>query len=990
MLRLTDIKKDYVTGDTTVNALKGVSLEFRQSEFVSILGQSGCGKTTLLNIIGGLDQYTSGDLVINGKSTKEFDDRDWDTYRNHSVGFIFQSYNLIPHQTVLANVELALTLSGVSKEERRKRAIEALETVGLGEQIKKKPNQLSGGQMQRVAIARALVNNPDILLADEPTGALDSETSVQIMELLKAISNDKLIIMVTHNPDLAEQYSTRIINLLDGNVVNDSNPYCSQLDKENCEKTATPVDEIDISSLTKEEIKARKKAQREARKRERLERKKTSMSFKTALSLSLNNLMTKKGRTFLTSFAGSIGIIGIALILSVSAGVNAYITSIEEGTMSSYPLQINESTTDTLGIMGTIAQGNVIENPDPNTVYSNDVMVKLMESVTSSYTKNNLTAFKQFLDSNETIQNNKTDIKYVYSTKLNAYRIVDGLEKYKATLNGIVGLLNEIGLGEMFGMSESSSNNMSFGGDAFKELVGDSEYIESQYNVLDGRLPSKSNEVVLIVDSSQQVSDFILYTLGIRDTLELEQYIQATIAGKEYKIESQTYTFEQIRGYKFKVLPESEKYKVVDGKIVMRTQEEINKYLDENEGLTLEIVGIVTPSESSSGINLGSIGYTAELMNNVIAESNSNELITIQKENTETDLLTGLPFEGFDPSCDYIKAFIASNTELLGSMGMVLTLDDVALINYLKDIVITDSSVKKLLTFEGNGQGMAPWGGYTVADTQRILEAFNSIEEEQIKSFAGMLYSLSLSGFPQTDPTTGKVNVIGADPTGQNFINVVNTMLYENSSYTPEQAHLNALTKLGYVDFNKPTSILIYPKDFDAKGIIKEEINEYNKNQSEENVITYSDTFEDLMKAVTTIVNAISYVLVAFVAISLVVSSIMIGIITYISVLERTKEIGILRAIGASKKDVSRVFNAETLIVGFAAGVIGIVVSLFFIVIINIILNALTGLETLRATLPWAAAIVLVLISMGLTLIAGIFPSRIAAKKDPVIALRTE
>ncbi len=988
MLRLTDIKKDYVTGDTTVNALKGVSIEFRQSEFVSILGQSGCGKTTLLNIIGGLDQYTSGDLVINGKSTKEFEDRDWDTYRNHSVGFIFQSYNLIPHQTVLANVELALTLSGVSKEERRKRAIEALETVGLGEQIKKKPNQLSGGQMQRVAIARALVNNPDILLADEPTGALDSETSVQIMELLKAISNDKLIIMVTHNPELAEQYSTRIINLLDGNVVNDSNPYFSQIDDESSAKTATPVDEIANKPLTKEEIKARKKAERAARKRERLENKRTSMSFKTALSLSLNNLMTKKGRTFLTSFAGSIGIIGIALILSVSAGVNAYITSIEEGTMSSYPLQINESTTDTLGIMGTIAQGNVIENPDPNTVYSNDVMVKLMESVTSSYTKNNLTAFKQFLDSNEAIQSNKTDIKYVYSTKLNAYRIVDGLEKYKATLNGIAGLLNEIGLGEMFGMSENST--ISFGGDAFKELVGDSEYIKSQYNVLDGRLPTKANEVVLIVDSSQQVSDFILYTLGIRDTLELEQYIQSTIAGKEYKIESQTYTFEQIRGYKFKVLPESEKYKVVDNKIVMRSQDEINQYLDKNEGLTLEIVGIVTPSENSSGINLGSIGYTAELMNNVIESSNSNELITLQKENTEVDLLTGLPFAGFDPNCDYIKAFIASSTELLGNMGAVLTLDDVALLNYLKDIVVTDSAVKKLLTFEWDGQGMAPWGGYTVADTQRIVEAFNSIEDEQIKSFASMLYSLSLSGFPQTDPATGKVNIIGADPTGQNFIKVVNTMLYENSSYSPEQAHLNALTKLGYVDFNKPTSILIYPKDFDAKGIIKEAINEYNKNQSDENVITYSDTFEDLMKAVTTIVDAISYVLVAFVAISLVVSSIMIGIITYISVLERTKEIGILRAIGASKKDVSRVFNAETLIVGFAAGVIGILISLFFIVIINIILNALTGLETLRATLPWVAAIVLVLISMALTLIAGVFPSRIAAKKDPVIALRTE
>ena len=982
MLKLTDIKKDYVTGDTTVNALKGVSLEFRKSEFVSILGQSGCGKTTLLNIIGGLDQYTSGDLVINGKSTKEFKDRDWDTYRNHSVGFIFQSYNLIPHQTVLANVELALTLSGVSKEERRKRAIEALKTVGLGEQIKKRPNQLSGGQMQRVAIARALVNDPDILLADEPTGALDSETSVQIMELLKAISNDKLIIMVTHNPELAKEYSTRIINLLDGNIISDSNPYCSANEvKAEKEEIAPEVITNDKKSL--------KKAERERKRAQRIESKKTSMSFRTALSLSLNNLMTKKGRTFLTAFAGSIGIIGIALILSVSAGVNAYITSVEESTMSSYPIEINESSVDTMSLLGTLMQNNGVENPEPETVYSNDVMANVMNSITTGFTKNNLTAFKQFIEKDEEFRANTTDIKYIYTANLNTYKIMGGIERYRETLDGVSDLLISIGLGEMMGVSENGS--MQMGGGAFKELVGDMEYIQSQYDKVYGEFPKNDNEVILIVDKNQQVSDFILYTLGIRDTADLEKYIQTRLNkddSDDYVIPAAKYSFEEICGYEFKVLPDSQKYKVEDGKIIERSIEEIKNYLDKDEAITLKVVGIVTPKDGSSVI--GSIGYTSGLMTRVIELSNNNELVNLQKQNTSIDLVTGLPFAGFAPDCSYIQKFIQANSAQLGNMAAYLDMTDAQLLQAIKKAVIEDPDAKKLLTFKSNG-GNAPYGGYSVEHIQTvILPTINIIKDPQIKSFAMTLYNLSLSGYPIVDESGNIQSFVGADPTGNNFIKIINTMLSDNASYTPEQAHLNALVKLGYVDFDKPNTILIYPKDFDAKEAIKASIEEYNSDQAKEDKISYSDAVAILMESVTTIVDAISYVLIAFVAISLVVSSIMIGIITYISVLERTKEIGILRAIGASKKDISRVFNAETLIVGFAAGIIGILVSLVFIVIINVILFALTGLVTLKATLPFVAAVVLVLISMGLTLIAGIFPSRIAAKKDPVIALRSE
>ena len=895
MLKLNGITKRYVTGDTYVDALKGVSLEFRKSEFVSILGQSGCGKTTLLNIIGGLDKYTDGDLIINGVSTKEYKDGDWDTYRNHSIGFVFQSYNLIPHQSVLANVELALTLSGVSKAERRKRAIDALNQVGLGDQIHKKPNQMSGGQMQRVAIARALVNNPDILLADEPTGALDSETSVQIMNIIKEISKDKLVIMVTHNPELANEYSTRIINLLDGLVVMDSNPYDSSEDMP-----------IQAEEKVEENVKVE-----EAAPTKKAKKKKKSMSFFTALSLSLNNLLTKKSRTFLTSFAGSIGIIGIALILAVSTGVNAYITSVEESTMSSYPLTFQETTMDASALLASfLSSGNKTEEQDPDKIYSNDIMTSVIEGVNAGVTTNNLNLFKDYIEASK-IKDLSVDIKYQYSAHLNTYWLdTDGngnIIDYHKTYESLGDLMVDAGL---FDEGTASSSAM-MGGSPWVELIGNDEYIKSQYDLIDGHFPEKDNQVVLIVDQNKQVTDYILYSLGIKDVNTLKDYVERMKAARENgeefteKLPQTSYTFDDIYGYKFRVLLDSDFYEYVEVKdengnvvsqtIIDRTNQDVaenKEYIDKKmeTALELEIVGIICASEGSvTASAVGSIGYTTALMTSIINSVNNSDVVKAQLENSTTNLFTGFEFKGY-------------TIEMAG---------------------ILREELKK-------NPAYAPYLGF-ISD-EMLIEMVN----EQIGSYKGNL------------------------------------------------------KKLGYVDFESPSTILIYPKDFEAKDEITDLIAEYNNNATKENKITYTDTVALLMSSVTTIINAISYVLIGFVAISLVVSSIMIGVITLISVQERTKEIGVLRAIGASKRDVSRVFNAETLIVGFGAGLLGILVSLLLIIVINIILFALTELATLKAVLPFGAAVILVAISMGLTLISGIIPSRAAAKKDPVIALRTE
>lgn len=867
MLQLKNITKNYLSGDNEVQALKGIDIEFRENEFVSILGQSGCGKTTLLNIIGGLDRYTSGDLIINGKSTKEFKDKDWDTYRNHSVGFVFQSYNLIPHQTVLANVELALTISGVGKAERKKKAIEALQKVGLGDQLNKKPNQMSGGQMQRVAIARALVNDPDILLADEPTGALDSKTSVQVMEILKEISKDRLIIMVTHNPELAKKYSSRIVKLLDGKIIDDSNPYKSS--------------EEDVK-------KARNKKDKSG---------KASMKFTTAVRLSLNNLMTKKGRTFLTSFAGSIGIIGIALILSLSHGMQSYINRVEEDTLSSYPLTIQEASIDVTSMLEAMMGNGEKEEHNDNKIYSRPIVNNILETVSTKLQTNNLEELKKYLESGDTdIKNYINAIQYEYNLNLNIYKQNEDKTYQQVNPSKVFA---ELGFGEMMESRQSTSSMMSGSmtmtqTDVWNEMLDNQNLLQSQYDVLAGKWPTKYNEVVLIVDENNEVSDYTLYSLGIKDIKELNESMEK-IKNKE-KVEageSESYSYDDLLNYKFKILLNTDYYKESGNtwQDMSNDDEYMKNVVDNAEEIT--IVGIIKPNEenvSSSGA--GMIGYTKELKEYVINKINETEIVKEQKENPNINVFTGIEFpENQNSSFDYSQ----------------------------------------------------------LTDEQRMYMATLSEAElaELMKNYA------------------------------------------ENSTATYD----SNLSTLGVVDLNKPSTINIYPKDFESKDMITTRISEYNDKQTndgkEENVITYTDIVGVMMSSVSTIINVISYVLIAFVGISLVVSSIMIGIITYISVLERTKEIGILRSIGASKKDVSRVFNAETLIIGLVAGLIGIVVTLLLNIPINMIIKSIVGISNI-SKLPTAGAIILVVISVGLTMIAGLIPARFAAKRDPVEALRTE
>ena len=870
MLELKNITKDYVSGDSTVQALKGISIEFRKSEFVSILGQSGCGKTTLLNIIGGLDRYTSGDLVINGKSTKKFKDKDWDAYRNYSVGFVFQSYNLIPHQTILSNVELALTISGVSREERKERAIKALEDVGLKEQIHKKPNQLSGGQMQRVAIARALVNNPDIILADEPTGALDTKTSVQIMEILKEISKDKLIVMVTHNPELAEKYSTRIVRILDGVITDDSKPFTEE-DREK-EKDAKAKDG------------------------------RTAMKFFTALRLSLNNLMTKKGRTLLTSFAGSIGIIGIALILSISNGVQNYINRVEEDTLSSYPVTIDESTVDISSMMEGL-MGKTEENAETHEdgkIYSRDIMNDMISTLSSKVSNNNLEALKNYIENeNSTIKDNASAIKYNYNLNINLYK--------EDTSNGVVRVnpstvMNAFGMEDMVEAQESSPMSSMFGSsmtsmsntDVWEEMLDNEELLHSQYDLVAGNWPTNYNEVVLIVNENNEISDYTLYALGLKDQKELEEKWNKVQNGETVEeSESTSYTYDELLDLSFKLVLNSDYYKKENGLWVDKSEDE--DYMKEllNNCENINVVGIIKQNEQSVATGMsGGIGYTKDLKEYVINKTNEAEIVKEQKDNPDTNVFTGLAFP--------------------------------------------DENAK---TFD-----------------------YSQLSDEQRAQLA-MLSAEQLAEVMET------------------YSNNVNASYDKN------------LEMLGAVDLNKPSSISIYPKDFDAKDAITQEIDSYNQKQrddgKEENVINYTDLIGIMMSSVSQIIDTISYVLIAFVAISLVVSSIMIGIITYISVLERTKEIGILRAIGASKKDISRVFNAETFIVGLIAGLLGIGVTVLLNIPITKIIYAVTGV-TVTVSLPVVGGIILVLISMILTIIAGLIPAKMASKRDPVEALRTE
>lgn len=895
MLELNDIKKDYVSGSTTVSALKGINLRFRDCEFVSILGQSGCGKTTMLNIIGGLDKYTSGDLKINGVSTKNYKDRDWDFYRNNSIGFVFQSYNLIPHQTVLSNVELALTLSGVSKTERKRRAIEALEKVGLGEQIHKKPNQMSGGQMQRVAIARALVNNPDILLADEPTGALDTETSIQIMELLKEISKDRLIIMVTHNPELAKDYSTRIVRLLDGVITDDSDPYSLE------------DMEADIKAKEAVKVKASEKKNKKSGKKQ-----KTSMSFFTALSLSFNNLMTKKTRTILTAFAGSIGIIGIAMILSISNGIQLYIDRVQRDTLSSYPITLQAESID-ISSMVTSMTGNSdsAEHEDKTKIYSNDIMGDMINTMVKEVKSNNLSEFKKYIENGGSdIKSYVSDIQYSYDVPLNIYM--------KDTSNGVEQLNPSTMFDSIYGegatsTSSAMSSGMGMGmfsnSSVWNQLLGNQQVLDEQYDVLAGHWPENYNEVVLVTDKNNEVDDYTLYSLGLKDPEEVRTLFKKMMVGESYETEKDiSYTFDEILDTEFKLVMPTDMYKYNDVTGTWDDYSKDDKYMTNvvNNGTDIKVCGIIRPNDDAVSTSISSgIGYTAKLTEYIIDEVKNSEIAKAQLADTSVDVFTGVPFDN------------DRNTEI--------TMDDV-------------NAYMATLSPEESAQMQAMTSG--MSDDQ-ILQ----------------LFSASLKA-RTTDAT-----------------------LDSNKS------------KLGITDLDTPSQIDIYATDFDSKEKVQNIIKDYNKLQQddgkEENVINYTDYVGIMMSSVSTIINAISYVLIAFVAISLIVSSIMIGIITYISVLERTKEIGVLRSIGASKKDVSRIFNAETLIEGFVSGALGIVVTLLLCIPANALIKHLTDISNV-AQLPVAGGVILIIISMFLTFIAGLIPAKLAAKKDPVVALRSE
>ena len=837
MLELNGIRKTYVTGTTSVEALKGIDLKFRDSEFVSILGQSGCGKTTLLNIIGGLDKYTSGDLKINGRSTKDFKDRDWDAYRNNSIGFVFQSYNLIPHQTVLSNVELALTLSGVSKAERRQRATEALEKVGLKEQIHKKPNQMSGGQMQRVAIARALVNDPDILLADEPTGALDTQTSIQIMDLLKEISKDRLIIMVTHNPELATQYSTRIIRLLDGTITDDSNPYNGEDDN-----ITTKTDEDSLND----------------KKSGKTKKKKTSMSFFTALSLSLNNLMTKKTRTILTAFAGSIGIIGIALILSISNGIQNYIDRMQRDTLSNYPIQLQKESVDVSSMIENM-MGNKDKNVDhdKDKIYSNNIMTDMVNSMVAEVNSNNLKAFKSYLENHKSdVDGYISDIQYSYDVPLYIYST--------DTSDGVTQLNPSSVMENMYGMSVSGDGMMSAGmqnTSVWSRLFDNRQMLDEQYDLIAGSWADNYNEVMLVVDENNEIDDYTLYSLGFKDPAEVKKIFKNVMAGNSYETEETQYTYDEVLDKKFKLVLPTELYRYNDTFGIWEDASHDDEYMTTvvNNAEEVKIAGIIRKNPDAASVSVSSgVAYTKDLMPHIIEKVNETQIVKQQLADPEKDVFTGMSF---------------------------------------------DNDKTSISTLENN------------------------------KSL------------------------------------------------------------LGIASEDNPSEIDIYAKDFDSKEKLQDFIKNYNDEVTadgrDEDTINYTDYVGILMSSVSTIITAISSVLIAFVAISLVVSSIMIGIITYISVLERTKEIGVLRSIGASKKDVSRVFNAETLIEGFVSGAMGIIITLILCIPANAVIKNVTDISNV-AQLPVAGAVILVIISMLLTTIAGLIPAKMAAKKDPVVALRTE
>ena len=1167
MLILKNIVKDYVTGDTTVRALDDVSLAFRKNEFVSILGHSGCGKTTMLNIIGGLDKYTSGVMAIKGVTTEQYRDSDWDTYRNHSIGFVFQSYNLIPHQTVLSNVELALTLSGVSKAERRRRATEVLEKVGLGDQLHKKPSQMSGGQMQRVAIARTLVNDPEILLADEPTGALDTDTSVQIMEILKEISKNKLIIMVTHNPELAARYSDRIIRLSDGMIIDDSNPF--SFDEEQKEVADVKIAEAELEENEQATAVTKNK-----------KKKKPSMSFWTALALSFNNLLTKKTRTFLTSFAGSIGIIGIALILSLSNGINAFIDRVQRETLSSYPITIQKEEVDmTALVAGLMQQSKPVENPEPDKVYVNPVTYGMLTSMLNPHTtQNNLKDFKAYLDSgNSGIENYTQLVKYGYKVSINPYLKDANSKYYKADVNDLFTyIMKEAGMS--YGES-SMSTMVSYGNTIWQEMLPPTSgsddlmhgMIKEQYDLIAGAWPTSKNEVVLVVTSDNAITDIALYSLGLYTSDEIFKIVVDASKGIQtdtnisYNFDDLIYTGEGDTNYiSYKIIPSSSYYQYMDTDgdktpdkwVDLRTSDsDIDLNAIVTNGLDVKITGIIRPNpEATSGAISGTIAYTSALTDYLVEEIKNSEIVKAQLADTKHDVFTGLPFvaetitAAAKPGAfqSYLAtATVAQKAELYKAIITTPSKQyiDTTLNAYLVSLGVEEAKNdrEKLIAIvmeyagQGNEQfaqlyfdGMSAdelykfirnfaeeairtsYASETQAKIDGIINAPNDVEfdAERAKIALRVIYSHNPNSMKQIliaiQQSMGQslnaspdsmsnaqiysmlVNVF--DEYGRSFATSSNmstmlmlsfdteiqkiylkdryktntklsdaqideilnnasniSVLFYNEfdseakeNYALNMAHsqsesrknekldaafeeylstidLNTeagkqlvssyydehipkkspteyednLELMGFADKEDPDSISIYANSFEDKEIIAQIIEDYNNTKEEKDRISYTDYVGLIMSSVTSIINAITYVLIFFVSISLVVSSIMIGIITYISVLERTKEIGILRAIGASKRDISRVFNAETLIVGFASGMIGIIVTVLLNIPITLIIKYFSGISGL-ATLPVLGGLILVLISMGLTVFAGLIPSGIAAKKDPVESLRSE
>ncbi len=1002
MLELKNIQKEYPAGGETVEALKGISLQFRRSEFVSVLGPSGCGKTTMLNIIGGLDRYTKGDLVINGKSTKDFKSRDWDTYRNHSVGFVFQSYNLIPHQTVLQNVELALTLSGVSKAERRRRAKKALEEVGLGSQLKKKPGEMSGGQMQRVAIARAIVNNPDIILADEPTGALDTETSLQVMEILKEISKDRLIVMVTHNPDLAERYSTRIVRMLDGRITGDSAP------------------------LSEEEAEQERRMERERAEKEKAV-KKPSMSLATSFGLSLKNLFTKKSRTALTSFAGSIGIIGIALIYAVSEGTTSYIDTLQEETLSSYPLTLQAQTMDLGALMQSfIGAAHSQEEHDNDAVYQKPMVYDLVNALSSAgTTENDLKSFKSYLEEKRagpggegSLRDAISGVQYTYDLDLLIYtENVDGvilrsdsqelmqdllLEYFGMDMSSMMGVYEDYGLTDMAFLSPGSSmklwQEMLPGEDG--RLV--SPMLEKQYDVVYGSWPTEYNEIVLVLDENNEIDDMALYALGLKSKDEMDTLMEAAVNKTGVEAEERIWSYEEICGMEFRTILGSDCYILDESTGLYTDLRETSaglKYLYDN-GTPLKVSGIIRPSADASAAMLsGSIGYTSRLTDFVIEQAGDSAAVAAQIADPATDIFTGLPFQEntgdltVERKAQDFRDYIAGLDEA-GKADAYVKIQSIPTQEQINAAVTQsvgamtradmEQTMVQALT-QQTGMNEEEIRGYTEAmSDEELTQLFTQIVEEQFKAqFAAQVEA-------QMGALSTQQLAAALDGAAAVFTDEQCAVYYDEVLTFSPSSYEDNLLALGCVDPDSPASINLYASSFENKDVIEQAIADYNDTVEELKKIQYTDYVGLMMSSVTSIINAITYVLIAFVAVSLVVSSIMIGVITLISVQERTKEIGILRAIGASKRNVSSMFNAETAIIGFTSGLLGVLVTYLLCIPINLILRHFTGISTLNAYLPVPVAAVLVLISVALTLISGIIPSRSAAKKDPVVALRTE